>query len=215
MADTRNVPEMALNLILRAREARGSVLALRDRCAENIVTFANVHVAALRIVNVVDVTPITNCGVHVSVVGRDLTNFQLCILGSWTDYEMTPTLTAHFYLATFEFMNRWPQILFEKRAKMCLRQIRDDGFSDEVRDLNMRYEVVRNKWWPQLHAVRNNLAGHYDRDSSKLLGALAEMNLQSCLELATGVNDLLLHTASTLTLIGTEMKPLLERIANE
>ena len=213
MSADANVAQAALNVILQAREARVSILGLRNRCSENIVTFAQVHALALRIQQQVDITPITNCAVHVSVVGRDLTNLQLCVLDQWTDYEMTPTLIAHFYLSTFEFMKQWPKVLFEKPAKTCLLKVRGDGFASDVRSLNTGYEAVRDKWWSKLQPVRNHLAGHYDSDSAKLIGALADLELPGFFHLAKDVNDLLRLTASTLTVISTEMQPMLKRIA--
>ena len=208
-----NVAHAAVNMILQAREARVSILILRNRCSENIVTFAQVHALALRIQLQVDITPITNCAVHVSVVGRDLTNLQLCVLDHWTDYEMSPTLIAHFYLSTFEFMKQWPKVLFEKPAKACLQKVRGDGFNRDLRSLNTCFEEVRDKWWPKLQPVRNHLAGHYDSDSAKLIGALADLDLLGFFHLAKDVNDLLRLTASTLTVISTELEPMLKRIA--
>lgn len=213
MSAEANVAQAAVNIILQAREARVSILGLRNRCSENIVTFAQVHALALRIRQQVDITPITNCAVHVSVVGRDLTNFQLCVLDQWTDYEMTPTLIAHFYLCTFEFMKQWPKVLFERPAKACLLKVRGDGFASDVQRLNTCYEEVRDNWWSQLKPVRNHLAGHYDSDSAKLIGALADLELQAFFHLAKDVNDLLRLTASTLTVITTEMESMFTRIA--
>ena len=205
-------PSNVVSVIVAARESTEKIRGLRNACAANIETFATVHMQALRNASVIDVTPLTNCAVHVSIVGRDLANFELCILDSWTDYEITPTLIAHFYLATYEFMNRWPQILFERPTKKCLRLVRSDGFDAEVRALNSDFQVVRDDWWPKLHAVRTNYAAHYDRDSSKLVETLGQIDFQSFLALAKPVNDLLTRTAQTLTLISDEMSQILKKI---
>lgn len=187
------------------RDAREKTRSLRDSSAENIRIFSAGHEYAEKARVHVDVTAFTNCTVHVSIISRDLANLELCVIDSWKDDELTPTLIAHFYLSTYEFLNRWPQVMFEKPTRRCLERIRADGFSTELRVLNTQFELIRTKWWKRLTLVRTNYAAHYDRDSSKLLDALREVNLLSFIDLATDVNELLLSTATTLRLVTNEV----------
>jgi hypothetical protein len=195
----------------RVDAALPSVLAMRDSSAKNIDIFTELHLAARGISNRIDVTSFTNCAIHVSVIGRDLSNFQLCVFNSWKDHSLTPTLISHFYLSTYEFMERWPKALSEKTMRVCLKQMRGDSFGQEIKELNAAYLLVRDRWWSKLKQVRNNVAGHYDADAMNLLSALADINFMSFIDLATEVNNLLHATAVTLTSISNEMQPLLRK----
>ena len=195
-------------------QIRPSVRLMRDSCAGNIQVFSALHELALSAAKNVDVTPFSNCAVHVSVVGRDLANFQLLTLDAWSDHNLTPTLISHFYLASFEFMERWPKALSEKSMRTCLVKIRADGFNEEIKSLNLSFVAVRDVWWSRLQVVRNNLAAHYDSNATTLLASLEGLNIMSFLELMHSVNKLQLDTVTTLTAISNEMQVFLRRVAS-
>jgi hypothetical protein len=204
-------PDVLIRVIDGFKDAKEKTRSLRDSSAENIRIFSAGHEYAVKARVHVDVTAFTNCAVHVSIISRDLANLELCVIDSWKDDELTPTLIAHFYLSTYEFLNRWPQVMFEKPTKRCLARIRGDSFSSELRMLNTQFEAIRTKWWTRLTLVRTNYAAHYDRDSSKLFEALREVNLLSFIELATDVNELLRSTAATLRLVTNETALVLKK----
>ena len=187
--------------------------AMRDNSAQNVHVFTKLHELALSVPQL-NLTPFTNCVVHVSIMGRDLANFELCILENWSDTDLTPTLISHFYLSTYKFLERWPEALQKKSVRSCLQQWRADGFGSEIKSLNAEYLAIRQKWWDTLTQVRNNLSGHFDADASKLLSTFEMINFMSFIELSKSVNDLQEKTVTALTLMSNEMQIFIQKFSS-